>query len=79
MATSDLYPFFSKEELRKKFVGKCIKDVTLPAAVLDIQKLKQNCERMLEACEELKFGWRAHIKTHKVRMTSHIMLVSFDE
>jgi D-serine deaminase-like pyridoxal phosphate-dependent protein len=67
MATSELYPFFSKADLTKKFVGKSVKDVSLPAAVLDIQKVKQNCDRMLEACEELKFGWRAHIKTHKVR------------
>ena len=66
MATSDLYPFASKEELTKKFVGKSITDVTLPAAVLDLQKVKRNCDRMLEACEELKFGWRAHVKTHKV-------------
>ncbi|EHL02316.1 putative D-serine dehydratase [Glarea lozoyensis 74030] len=65
MATSELYPFYSKEDLTKKFVSKSIKDVTLPAAVIDRQKVKRNCDRMLDACEELKFRWRAHIKTHK--------------
>lgn len=66
MATASLYPLATKEELRKQFVGKNLKDVATPAAVLDISKVKQNCEAMLEAAEELKFGWRAHIKTHKV-------------
>lgn len=66
MATTSLYPLSSKGELQKLFVGKRLKDVATPAAVLDISKLKKNCDRMLEAVEELKFGWRAHIKTHKV-------------
>lgn len=65
MATTSLYPLSSKGELQKLFVGKRLKDVATPAAVLDISKLKKNCDRMLEAVEELKFGWRAHIKTHK--------------
>lgn len=66
MAASTLYPFYSKEDLIKKFVGKSLKDVALPAAVLDVQKIRRNCDRLLEVCEELKFRWRAHIKTHKV-------------
>jgi D-serine deaminase-like pyridoxal phosphate-dependent protein len=66
MATTSLYPISTKEELRKLFVGKDLKDVATPAAVLDVSKLKRNCERMLVAVQELKFGWRAHIKTHKV-------------
>lgn len=70
MATTSIYPIATKEELQKLFVGKSIKDIATPAAVLDLSKLKKNCDRMLEACEELKFGWRAHIKTHKVAQTS---------
>jgi D-serine deaminase-like pyridoxal phosphate-dependent protein len=54
-------------ELQKLFVGKNLKDVDGPAAVLDLGKLKNNCNRMLEVVETLGFGWRAHIKTHKVR------------
>lgn len=65
-----LYPSSTKEELRKHFVGRNLRDVATPAAVLDISKVKSNCDRMLEAAAELKFGWRAHIKTHKVRSTT---------
>jgi len=66
MATTSFYPLSTKEELVKQFVGKSIKDVATPAAVLDLSKLRVNCNRMLEACESTSFGWRAHIKTHKV-------------
>jgi hypothetical protein len=66
MATTSLYPLPTKEELQKRFVGKSLNDVEGPAAVLDISKLKNNCLRMLEAVDSLDFGWRAHIKTHKV-------------
>jgi D-serine ammonia-lyase len=66
MATASLYPLSLRETLVKEFVGKSLKDVPTPAAVLDLTKLKNNCNRMLEAVDSLKFGWRAHIKTHKV-------------
>ncbi|TVY38817.1 D-serine dehydratase [Lachnellula occidentalis] len=65
MATASFLPLPSKEILVKEFVGKSIKDVATPAAVLDLQKLKNNCSRMLDAVESLNCGWRAHIKTHK--------------
>lgn len=55
-----------KETLRKEFVGKVLLEVPTPSAILDISKVKKNCARMLEAVEKLEFGWRAHIKTHKV-------------
>jgi len=61
-----LYPLSNHEELKKQFVGKNLKDVATPAAVLDLSKLKRNCSRMLEAVDSLKIGWRAHVKTHKV-------------
>jgi D-serine deaminase-like pyridoxal phosphate-dependent protein len=66
MATTSLYALPAKEGLQKLFVGKNLKDIATPAAVLDLSKLEKNCNRMLEAVEELKFSWRAHIKTHKV-------------
>lgn len=66
MATPSFFPVADKEALRKEFVGKSIKDVATPAAVLDLSKIKVNCARMLEASAKLDFGWRAHIKTHKV-------------
>lgn len=68
MATIILYPSLNKEDLRKVFVGRSIKDVPAPAAVLDVSKVKRNCSDMLEAVRDLNFGWRAHIKTHKVSL-----------
>lgn len=66
MGTIPLYPLSNHEELEKQFVGKNLKDVVTPAAVVDLSKLKRNCSRMLEAIDSLKIGWRAHVKTHKV-------------
>jgi D-serine deaminase-like pyridoxal phosphate-dependent protein len=66
MATTLLYPLASKEELLKQFMGKSIGEVATPAAILDLSKVRKNCNRMLSACESLGFDWRAHIKTHKV-------------
>ena len=65
MGSTSLYPLSLKGELVKKYVGKSIQDVSTPAAVLDLSKVKRNCDRMLKACKEVDFGWRAHIKTHK--------------
>jgi hypothetical protein len=67
MANTSLYPLSLKEELQKQFVGKSIEDVAGPVAVFDLSKIQRNCNRMLEAVDILKFGWRAHIKTHKVQ------------
>ncbi|KAG9235418.1 putative serine dehydratase domain-containing protein [Amylocarpus encephaloides] len=65
MAMASFYPLPSKEALQETFVGRSIKDVPTPAAVLDRNKIKRNCDRMLQAVKDLEFGWRAHIKTHK--------------
>lgn len=65
MAHIALYPSLSRESLRKQFVGKSIKDVATPAAVLDLAVTKRNCTKMLDAVSALGFGWRAHVKTHK--------------
>ena len=68
MATNLLYPSLTKSDLQNVFVGKSIKDVPTPAVVLDVSKVKRNCNDMLQAVQDLDFGWRAHIKTHKVRL-----------
>ncbi len=72
MATTSFYPVPTKEALQKLFVGKSIKDVPAPAAVLDLGKVLKNCNRMLQAVHTLKFGFRAHIKTHKVNSSLSI-------
>ncbi|KFY35091.1 hypothetical protein V494_06209, partial [Pseudogymnoascus sp. VKM F-4513 (FW-928)] len=67
MATSSLAALEEqRKELVKKYVGTTLKDVPVPSAVLDLSKVKRNCTRMLDAVDALGFGWRAHIKTHKV-------------
>ncbi|KAG0652181.1 D-serine deHydratase [Hyphodiscus hymeniophilus] len=78
MATTSLYPLTDKEELRKHYVGKSLNDIPAPAAIFDLSKLKNNCTRMLEACEQLDFGWRAHIKTHKSYHVSATIYVPAD-
>ena len=55
-----------KEQLQREYVGKTLLEVPTPAALLDLSKIKRNCARMLEVVDTLEFGWRAHIKTHKV-------------
>ncbi|ESZ94975.1 hypothetical protein SBOR_4658 [Sclerotinia borealis F-4128] len=65
MNSTSLFPYASREELVKEYVGKSLHDVPCPAVVLDISKLKKNCTSMLEAVDSLDCGWRAHIKTHK--------------
>jgi len=69
-----LYPLPSKDVLYEKYVGKSLKDVETPAAIIDLSIVKRNCQKMLDAVNELGFGWRAHIKTHKVGSISHSAL-----
>jgi D-serine deaminase-like pyridoxal phosphate-dependent protein len=63
--TSILYPQASRKALTDLFVDRSLSDVAVPAAVLDISKIKQNCKLMLAAVEDLQVSFRAHIKTHK--------------
>jgi hypothetical protein len=58
-----------KKHLQNEYVGKTLLEVPTPAAVLDLSIIRRNCSRMLEAVDALGFGWRAHIKTHKVLTT----------
>jgi D-serine deaminase-like pyridoxal phosphate-dependent protein len=56
----------TEELLKNNFVGKDIREVEAPAAVIDIAKAKRNCQTMLEVIKALGVKFRAHIKTHKV-------------
>lgn len=76
MSPSSFYQPIDKDKLVQEFVGKSIKEVQTPAVVIDLAKAKPNCDRMLEASEKLGFGWRAHIKTHKVSATLHVTCVA---
>ena len=50
--------------MQDAFVGMHLNDVPTPAAVLDRAILRRNCAQMLEACEEFRVKFRAHVKTH---------------
>lgn len=66
MSSTVLFPPSPKDELVKLFVGQSITNVPTPAAVINVAAVRRNCSKMLEACNALNLGWRAHVKTHKV-------------
>jgi D-serine ammonia-lyase len=55
-----------KEELKREYVDRTLLEIPTPVALLDLSKVRRNCARMPEVVDTLNFGWRAHIKTHKV-------------
>lgn len=59
------YPIPDKSWLSEQYVGKSLLNVPLPAIILDVAKIKKNCKLMLDAVDELKVDFRAHVKTHK--------------
>lgn len=61
-----LYPGPSEAALRLSYVGKQVKDVPAPAAVIDAAVVRRNCKLMLDTCKRLGVDFRAHVKTHKV-------------
>ncbi|GES59129.1 D-serine dehydratase [Aspergillus terreus] len=63
-------PLPSADELRRFYIGKDIKDVPKPAAVLDLAIVSRHCQAMLSAVKHLNVGFRAHIKTHKTLQLS---------
>ncbi|KAL7813213.1 putative serine dehydratase domain-containing protein [Trichoderma aethiopicum] len=65
MSSLTFYPPSPKEALAQAFVGKSLREVPTPAAVLNVAAARRNCGRMLEAVGGLGLGWRAHVKTHK--------------
>ncbi|KAG6000682.1 hypothetical protein E4U54_001336 [Claviceps lovelessii] len=65
MSREHLYPSPPRQVLAELYLGKCLGDVPTPAAVINIAAVRRNCERMLQTCDQLDLGWRAHVKTHK--------------
>lgn len=57
----------SDEELRQFYVGQDVTAVPKPAIILDIAKVRRHASAMLDAAKSLGVGFRAHVKTHKVR------------
>jgi len=47
-----------------QFLGTDVRHLDGPAVILDLNVIRRNCALMLETCDTLKVGWRAHVKTH---------------
>lgn len=52
--------------LKASLIGKDLREIETPAAVLDVAVLRKNCALMLKTVDTLQVGFRAHVKTHKV-------------
>jgi D-serine ammonia-lyase len=76
MAAPTLYPSPSEAALKLQFVGKQIADIPAPAVILDAAVVRRNCQLMLDAVAELGVSFRAHVKTHKVRLYQACHIVS---
>ena len=74
--TKALFPLPSYKALCEAFIGKDLKDVPNPAAVLDLAVVKRNCLQMLKACETLQVAFRPHVKTHKVLLSASLVTCS---
>lgn len=69
----ELYPLPSTEKLEKLYVGKNLRDVPTPAAVIDRSTVQRNCKQLLDAGDHLQLGLRPHVKSHKVRVSLTIV------
>ncbi|KAG5920955.1 hypothetical protein E4U42_006019 [Claviceps africana] len=65
MSSRHLYPSSPRQVLAELYLGQSLGDVPTPAAVINVAAVRRNCERMLQTCDRLGLGWRAHVKTHK--------------
>ncbi|CAM1504548.1 Fc.00g021390.m01.CDS01 [Cosmosporella sp. VM-42] len=74
MSSTVFYPPSPKDALRALYLGKSIREVPTPAAIINVAAVRRNCERMLSACESLGLEWRAHVKTHKTEELTRLQV-----
>ncbi|KAK1985442.1 putative serine dehydratase domain-containing protein [Colletotrichum cereale] len=60
------------ESLRDFYVGRDVRSVPKPAAVLDMAKVRRHCQSMLDGVDALDVGFRAHVKTHKTKEVARL-------
>ncbi|PGG96388.1 hypothetical protein GX51_07842 [Blastomyces parvus] len=65
MAGVTNYPNASRDDLKAQYVGKLLRDVDAPAAIIDVHVARRNCQLMLDAADALGVLFRSHVKTHK--------------
>lgn len=63
------YPLPNLSSLQLQYVGQPLTSLPTPAAILDRSIIRKNCDTMLNVCKKLGVGFRAHVKSHKVRVT----------
>jgi D-serine ammonia-lyase len=68
------YPLSSQTSLASQYVGARLQDLPTPAVVLDRSKIKKNCAAMLQVCQKLNVGFRAHVKSHKTLALSKLQV-----
>ncbi|KAF2630167.1 hypothetical protein BU25DRAFT_408750 [Macroventuria anomochaeta] len=68
------YPLSSTPSLQDQFIGRKLTDLPTPSVILDRSLIKKNCTAMLQVCERLGVGFRAHVKSHKTLELSKMMV-----
>jgi D-serine deaminase-like pyridoxal phosphate-dependent protein len=68
------YPLSPRDALAEQYVGQKLEDLPTPAIVLDRSKIKKNCTAMLQVCQKLNVGFRAHVKSHKTLELSKLQV-----
>jgi D-serine deaminase-like pyridoxal phosphate-dependent protein len=57
---------FALSQLSKmSFKGRKLDELPSPSFIVDINKVKRNCDRMKQRCDSLGVKLRPHMKTHK--------------
>ncbi|KAG8630558.1 hypothetical protein KVT40_002177 [Elsinoe batatas] len=72
--TSFSLPVPSEAALKIQYVGKNIRTLPTPAAIIDAAVVRQNCKHMLDTAKALGLGFRAHVKTHKTVQLSRLQV-----
>ncbi|KAH4976244.1 hypothetical protein HBI18_099210 [Parastagonospora nodorum] len=68
------YPLSPRDALASQYIGQRLEDLPTPAIVLDKSKIKKNCAAMLQVCQQLGVGFRAHVKSHKTLSLSRLQV-----
>ncbi|KAK5196299.1 hypothetical protein LTR47_004493 [Exophiala xenobiotica] len=68
------FPLSPKEALVESYQGQSLHQVPMPAAVIDVAKVKANCRAMLDAVEAHGLKFRAHVKTHKTSEVTRLQV-----
>ncbi len=53
------------EVANMSFKGRKLEELPSPSFIVDVNKVKRNCERMKQRCDSLGVKLRPHMKTHK--------------